>query len=173
MAHEDGPMYHPVVATVSLGSHTILHYYRYQEESGLQDDFNSSVQSPPTMDSHSRPIDPRPVLSILLEPRSLVVTTNDLYRSHLHGIDNVATDHFLAHGLGTEPLADSEDATRGPNPKYPLDRISVANWALLGDSDILNTVREGGSLKRSTRISLTCRVVERAINPRILALGIE
>lgn len=161
------------MATVSLGSHTILHYYRYQEESGLQDDFNSSVESPPTMDSHSRPIDPRPALSILLEPRSLVVTTDDLYRFHLHGIDDVATDHFLPHGPGTEPLTDSEEATRETNPKCPIDRISVANWTLLGDSDILNTLREGSSLKRSTRTSLTCRVIERAINPRILSSGIE
>ena len=30
--HEDGPSYHPVVATISLGSHTVFHYYRYKDE---------------------------------------------------------------------------------------------------------------------------------------------
>ena len=26
--HLDGPMYHPVVSTISLGSHTLLDFYR-------------------------------------------------------------------------------------------------------------------------------------------------
>lgn len=30
--HKDGPLYHPVVGTVSLGSHTVFHYYAYDLE---------------------------------------------------------------------------------------------------------------------------------------------
>ena len=26
--HEDGPLYHPVVTTISLGSHTLLDFYK-------------------------------------------------------------------------------------------------------------------------------------------------
>jgi alkylated DNA repair protein alkB homolog 6 len=111
------------------------------------------------MVSNSRPIDPHPVLSILLEPRSLVVTTDDLYRSHLHGIDNITIDDFLPHG---NHLNGDEAG------ECPANRISIANWALLGNSEISNTLRGGGSLKRSMRTSLTCRVVDRVIGSRIL-----
>ncbi|KAF8588035.1 hypothetical protein K439DRAFT_1336264, partial [Ramaria rubella] len=32
MPHEDGPSYHPVVATLSLGSHAVFNYHRYLED---------------------------------------------------------------------------------------------------------------------------------------------
>ena len=28
--HEDGPLYYPTVATVSLGSHTVLDFYKHR-----------------------------------------------------------------------------------------------------------------------------------------------
>ncbi len=72
--HEDGPAYHPIVATVSLGSHAVFHYYRYTpEENG---------DEPMT---NGRTIDNTPALSVLLEPRSVIITTEVLYREYLHG----------------------------------------------------------------------------------------
>ena len=41
-------------------------------------------------------IDPKPVLSLLLEPWGLVVTTTELY-THLRGIDGITSDVFLPH----------------------------------------------------------------------------
>ncbi|TEB33852.1 hypothetical protein FA13DRAFT_1730122 [Coprinellus micaceus] len=76
MPHEDGPKYHPVVATLSLGSHSVFHYYRYNETESPEGQGASGS---------GRSIDRNPVLSLLLERRSLVISFNDMYTSHLHG----------------------------------------------------------------------------------------
>jgi len=66
MAHLDGPMFHPVIATLSLGSHTVENFY---------------------MDN-GREV----ACSILLEPRSLLILKDDLYHKYLHGIEEIAED---------------------------------------------------------------------------------
>ena len=76
--HEDGPVYHPVVATVSLGSHSILHYYQYAKEPGSTG--NTSLPS-----GEGRVVSSIPVMSVLLERRSLIITTDEMYSSRLHG----------------------------------------------------------------------------------------
>lgn len=43
MPHEDGPAYYPAVATISLGSHTLLDVYRYVDED-LQKDFDERMK---------------------------------------------------------------------------------------------------------------------------------
>ncbi|TKY86077.1 hypothetical protein EX895_004902 [Sporisorium graminicola] len=43
MPHEDGPAYFPAVATISLGSHTLLDVYRYVDED-LQRDFEERMK---------------------------------------------------------------------------------------------------------------------------------
>ncbi|EST05880.1 Alpha-ketoglutarate-dependent dioxygenase AlkB-like protein [Kalmanozyma brasiliensis GHG001] len=43
MPHEDGPAYFPAVATISLGSHTLLDVYRYVDED-LQKDFEERMK---------------------------------------------------------------------------------------------------------------------------------
>ena len=32
MAHLDGPMFHPTISTISLGSHAVIKFYRPQED---------------------------------------------------------------------------------------------------------------------------------------------
>uniref|UniRef100_M3ZUL4 Adenosine deaminase tRNA specific 3 n=1 Tax=Xiphophorus maculatus TaxID=8083 RepID=M3ZUL4_XIPMA len=71
MAHEDGPLYHPTVSTISLGSHTLLDFYRPV----------CSQDGPQTQQN-------RYLLSLLLRPRSLLVLQDDMYRELLHGIQN-------------------------------------------------------------------------------------
>ncbi|KAH9957814.1 hypothetical protein BC827DRAFT_1137379 [Russula dissimulans] len=66
MPHQDGPAYHPVVATLSLGSHTVMHYYDVPART--------------------------PTLTLFLEPRSLVITTREQYTERAHGIDALAED---------------------------------------------------------------------------------
>ncbi|CAL1698220.1 unnamed protein product [Somion occarium] len=135
MPHEDGPAYHPVVATLSLGSHAVFHYYRYREQSGLE--------SPIT--GKGRSIDKVPALSLLLEPRSLVITKSSLYTSHLHGIDHVEDDVFVS-------TAAAED---------PPSRINIANIDILSNIKYKEAVLNNGRLRRGLRYSLTCRDVER------------
>lgn len=61
--HEDGPAYHPVVATLSLASHAVFHYYQYRS-SEIQKEGEEEALSP-----RGRTIDPQPVMSIFLETR--------------------------------------------------------------------------------------------------------
>ena len=88
-----------------------------------------------------RPIDPNPILTLLLEPRSLVITTSALYESHLHGIDEVQEDSFAP-------------ASRSPGEK-------IANAGMLRDKTAKEAVQSGGFLERGLRYSLTCRDVEK------------
>ncbi|OAG34469.1 hypothetical protein AYO21_11378 [Fonsecaea monophora] len=109
MPHEDGPAYDPITATVSLGSHTVLEIYR-KTEAGERE--------------------AKPTWRILQEPRSLLVTTGDMYVNTLHGISELQTDENL----------NSEQ---------------IINWNLLGDQQPY----ESGHAQRQTRISLTLRDV--------------
>ncbi|MCJ1384648.1 hypothetical protein MMC17_007766 [Xylographa soralifera] len=74
--HEDGSAYHPVVATVSLGSHIVLDIYAKKDDG-----------------SGEREAEPR--WRILQEPRSLLITAGELYRNHLHGIAETEVDEDL------------------------------------------------------------------------------
>lgn len=140
MPHEDGPAYHPIVATISLGSHAVFHYYRYTpEENG---------DEPMT---NGRTIDNTPALSVLLEPRSVIITTEVLYKEYLHGIEDIETDTIRA-----------ADATQGS--KFTDTNTPIQNFHLLTSEKAVRAVSEGGTMKRDVRYSLTCRDVEKVRN---------
>lgn len=109
MPHKDGSAYHPLVCTVSLGASLCLNIYKNKEDGAL---------------------DPQPLWRILQEPRSLLITTQDLYTEYLHGIADITED-------------------------IDLSASTIANWDLLRSSD--NFVE--GRNARLTRTSLTYRDV--------------
>lgn len=109
MPHEDGQAYFPITATVSLGSHTVLEIYKKNEQ-GERDSI--------------------PAWRILQEPRSLLITSREMYKNTLHGIANVSVDEDLMDG-------------------------SITNWHTLADKTPYNS----GRCERQTRISLTYRDV--------------
>lgn len=109
MAHKDGSAYHPVVCTVSLGASLCLDIYDTKEDGTIEN---------------------VPRWKILQEPRSLLITTDDLYTEYLHGI------------------ADVKEETN-------LNLDTVANWDLLRSTEYINE----GCLQRNTRTSLTFRDV--------------
>ena len=106
---QDGAAYHPVVCTVSLGASLCLNIYRSKEDGAL---------------------DPEPAWRILQEPRSLLITTEDLYTEYLHGIADLDED-------------------------VDLSETTIANWALLRSPAAFETGRN----RRQTRTSLTYRDV--------------
>lgn len=111
MPHKDGAAYHPVVCTVSLGSSLTLGIY------GKNVDGTGTTESEPRW-------------RILQEPRSLLITTDELYTDYLHGIAEI-----------------KEDVNLGPS--------TVSNWGLLRlPEEIIN-----GRYERGTRTSLTYRDV--------------
>ncbi|KAJ4411635.1 hypothetical protein N0V85_003820 [Neurospora sp. IMI 360204] len=109
MPHKDGAAYHPVVCTVSLGSSLCLNLYKAKEDGAL---------------------DPEPVWRILQEPRSLLITTADLYTEYLHGIDPLSAD-------------------------VNMSEQTIANWSLLREPSLY----ENGENQRGVRVSLTYRDV--------------
>ncbi|XP_067831057.1 alpha-ketoglutarate-dependent dioxygenase alkB homolog 6 [Heptranchias perlo] len=81
MPHEDGPLYFPTVTTISLGSQTLLDFYHPIKRENEE----IEVFFPQTEDN-------RYFLSLLLEPRSLLVLQDDMYVKYLHGIRPVVED---------------------------------------------------------------------------------
>lgn len=82
MPHEDGPAYHPVVATVSLGGVVVLEVSEKMSEYGSRGQAGTNSAPPSTW-------------RILQEPRSLLVTTGTAYTTTLHGIAEVKQDPEL------------------------------------------------------------------------------
>ncbi|KAI8966847.1 hypothetical protein F5Y11DRAFT_6399 [Daldinia sp. FL1419] len=109
MPHKDGAAYHPVVCTVSLGASLCLNIYKSKDDGIL---------------------DPKPAWRILQEPRSLLITTSDLYNEFLHGIEDITED-------------------------IELSESTIANWELLRSPEEF----ENGRNTRKTRTSLTYRDV--------------
>lgn len=106
---QDGAAYWPVVCTVSLGASLCLNLHRSKDDGAL---------------------DPVPAWRILQEPRSLLITTDQLYTDYLHGIADIEED-------------------------VDLDANTVANWDLLRSPDEY----ANGKNVRQTRTSLTYRDV--------------
>ncbi|XP_016416132.1 alpha-ketoglutarate-dependent dioxygenase alkB homolog 6 isoform X2 [Sinocyclocheilus rhinocerous] len=82
MPHEDGPQYHPTVTTISLGSHTLLDFYKpvCQTQSEI----------PQTEER-------RYMLSLFVQRRSLLILQDDMYKLYLHGIQGVCEDILSEH----------------------------------------------------------------------------
>ena len=40
----------------------------------------------------------------------------------------------------------------------------MANWRMVKDEGMVKVLRDGGTLRRETRVSLTCRDVENVLN---------
>ncbi|XP_051961831.1 alpha-ketoglutarate-dependent dioxygenase alkB homolog 6-like [Xyrauchen texanus] len=82
MPHEDGPLYHPTVTTISLGSHTLLDLYSPVCETQLE--------IPQTEESHY-------MLSLLVQRRSLLILKDNVYERCFHGIQGVCEDTLSEH----------------------------------------------------------------------------
>ncbi|KAK5861490.1 hypothetical protein PBY51_022883 [Eleginops maclovinus] len=110
MPHEDGPLYHPTVTTISLGSHTLLDFY--MPVSSQEDD------APQTEES-------RFLFSLLVKPRSLLILQEDMYQHLLHGIrpqgEDMLTDKVLnLSSAGAQP---GETLTRGTRVSLTIRHV--------------------------------------------------
>ena len=78
MPHLDGPLFYPTISTISLGSSTLLNFYR---EAGDGEDEAESLQ-----------FADRLVTSLFVQPRSLLVLKDEMYAKYLHGIEETDQD---------------------------------------------------------------------------------
>lgn len=93
MAHSDGPLFYPVICTISCGSHAILEFY----EKDSDDDGTKMLSVP---GSHTTPMAPtngekskrKLVCQLLIEPGSLLILKDDMYNKYLHSIADVTED---------------------------------------------------------------------------------
>ncbi|XP_055311237.1 alpha-ketoglutarate-dependent dioxygenase alkB homolog 6 isoform X2 [Sitodiplosis mosellana] len=138
MAHSDGPLFHPVICTISCGSHTILRFHETDSHDADNDggdgdgDNNRDTAMIPT-NCGDITIDQRCKLKhacqLLIEPRSLLILKDDMYKKYLHSIANET------HDIITPDLANLEQCC----------------------DELKNRV--GGTVERNRRISLTIRHV--------------
>ncbi|WVQ84112.1 hypothetical protein IAT38_006257 [Cryptococcus sp. DSM 104549] len=151
--HEDGPAFRPLVATISLGSHTVLDIHHYISATSPSPPMTASLA--PDNPNEPRPIAAVPLAHLLLLPRSLLVLSSTLYASHLHAIT-----------ARTEDVVQSSTAAPGENHgDGDAGGVTVANEALLGNAAVVDTLWETGSWSkaRGVRTSLTFRHAERVV----------
>jgi len=120
MLHEDGAAYYPVVATVSLGSATVLDIYGKRKLGEMQN---------------------WPKHRVLQERKSLLVTKGELYIEFLHGIKEVAVDE----GLGIEGIANW--GLMGNNKQFAAGRYERSTRVSLTFRDVLKVKNLGAGLK--------------------------
>lgn len=91
--HLDGPVYFPRATTISLGSHCVFDFYprcpQEEEQRSFSWDAEREVPSLPEM-----PPGIKPMMSILLEPGSLLIFSGDAFVHHPHGIRAVEEDEI-------------------------------------------------------------------------------
>ena len=161
--HEDGPLFYPVVSTISLGSHTLLDFYyhldgiqqkpecvstgsevngynhKVEEDENVIKEYSGQTEHPEAKQGKNSPAsnsEDRHFLSILLERRSLVLVCGEMYTQHLHGIAEQTHDTIT-------------------NKIVNLQHLS-------------NPVSIGETLQRDTRVSLTIRHVPRTVKAKFL-----
>lgn len=127
MPHTDGPAYFPAVATVSLGSYTLLDLYDPKPSGGYE---------------------PEPVFSLFQEPRSLLITLGDAYTRYLHGIAERANDapNDLARIANLEALSPAWRVCCA-NASAPLSRSRRVSLTFRD----IERVHKGLKLPRSLR----------------------
>lgn len=81
LPHEDGPLYFPVVTNITLNSSTVIDFYRPRK--------SISCEVPDDTEGEEKNYH---IGSLLLERRSLLITSGSMYTDYLHGIDTRTED---------------------------------------------------------------------------------
>ncbi|CAG8816584.1 23689_t:CDS:2 [Gigaspora margarita] len=155
--HEDGPFYYPTVVTISLKSYIILDFYKHLNSMNCimakaNNGESKSYYSAPEFSLLLEPrryIDdvwffffthPTSLIKIMLLAQSLLVLKHDLYKTYLHGIQEVKFDNLNEKNILNYNLTDMAD-----------------------DFETNNCI----ILKRDKRISLTFRIVEKVVKTKL------
>jgi len=94
--HQDGPLYRPLVAILSLNGPALLQFWAPRQDhdgAALAPDLNATSHDPST--------------SVLCQPNSLLVFRSDAYETHWHGIESLHEDVLAAHTGNTAALSGS------------------------------------------------------------------
>ncbi|XP_065660655.1 alpha-ketoglutarate-dependent dioxygenase alkB homolog 6-like [Hydra vulgaris] len=97
MPHFDGPLFYPTISTITVGSHTLLDFYKPLDET---DDGVIGYQN-------------LYIGSFLLERRSLVCFKESMYSSYMHGIKEVFEDNLIDSNVLNDVAETSQTLVRG------------------------------------------------------------
>lgn len=97
MAHFDGALFHPVICTISCGSHTILRFHENREQDKITND-KQNQNSPTDHADHDHDNEKQKIVcQLLIERRSLLILKDDMYEKYLHSIDETTHDPITSH----------------------------------------------------------------------------
>ncbi|KAJ9478791.1 Fe2OG dioxygenase domain-containing protein [Pseudozyma hubeiensis] len=187
MPHEDGPAYFPAVATISLGSHTLLDVYRYVDED-LQKDFDERMKEhdeKATKDGTTETTDgdvPEDSTKAKIIPKERIEGNVKIVRGARAREPNpvfsilqeprsllITTGHVYKsylHGIADRKVDTASHLAHVANHDLLVDqqfrrKVNKAR-AGAGDSNSEEAKEEDGArLTRGTRLSLTFRDVEK------------
>ena len=106
MAHSDGPVYSPIVANLSLLSHTIMNFYEPISDPSKDTDLAKRYK-----------------FSFLLEPRSLLCLQQDMYIGMLHGIEGRLSDEIRCENIKNIEVTDGTTLVRGKRVSLTLRHV--------------------------------------------------
>jgi len=164
--HQDGPVYHPVVAILSLGSPTVMHFTPHVENNQC-----GQVDSQKTQDSSTQGTvgqQSKATCSVALIPGSLLVFKDSAYTDHLHGIEEAYEDITYKkvvneHGYRAyleRRIEFAKVQRRGDESSLDM-RSLEASMAYMNLSMYFSQCHSGILRRTGTRLSLTCRLVPR------------
>lgn len=113
MPHQDGPLYRPLVAIVSLGGPAMLDFWESAEHAA-----RGRAEGGAAL----------PSAAFLCEPRSLLVFHGDAYGSFLHGIAERSADslHEAVANVPPRSRPGSGVVARGPRVSLTVRRVPAA-----------------------------------------------
>lgn len=109
MAHTDGPLFHPIICTITCGSHTILRFHENNATKDCDDDKNTIAKNDDNTNTMTDERQPKIVSRLLIEPRSLLIVKDNMYKDYLHSIADET------HDIITEDLANLEQCNELKN----------------------------------------------------------
>lgn len=103
MPHTDGPLFHPVISTISCGSHTVLEFTGMPPQTPPTSSSSSTLTVPSSSSSASLSAPAasaaagavparRRDFKLLVERRSLLVLQDDMYSRYMHAIGEKTVD---------------------------------------------------------------------------------
>eukprot|EP00049_Salpingoeca_infusionum_P021707 m.4244 g.4244 ORF g.4244 m.4244 type:complete len:338 (-) comp4441_c0_seq1:187-1200(-) len=186
MPHEDGPIYYPTIATISLGSHTVLNFYekrvRETSEAGEASDSQTASTDSDPMAADSTTANPqdtgcssgqiKPFARLLLEPNSLVVVQKAMYNC-LHGIEEV--DHDVIETNDTFANIHIAQTTKadGMHDMHAQSHVGCQGETKEQPERVHSGTKrpcykQGDVLQRTRRVSLTIRHVTKTMPMKLL-----
>ncbi|KAH9542174.1 hypothetical protein CY35_14G102600 [Sphagnum magellanicum] len=146
MPHQDGPLYHPVVAILSLGSPALMRFTPHARILGITKEGIDEQQQQHTRSQGGKELS---TFSVALMPGSLLVFKDSAYEDYLHGIDE-SSEHMLDETVVNAYACICQDEDRHRDGLQEVQSMPAEEQCTKG------ILRRTG-----TRVSLTCRHVSK------------